>query len=329
MNTKLFSIYIFVLVFLHAHLTGAGGMTMEQVAESYCNAVLTYFSCASDKTVLTDIRLLLIDNQTTNQVRKYFTKHFFNLQKESLVACSFGGAQQPIAVYNYSGSQQPQQPIAVHDYGGRPSTDTGAGVVVHQPMSSLNDKCSCCGNKWSKLNLVQLSCGHYLCNTCKIAKLQCSVCLSNKLTQTPQTAAQGIKYQQPPGNQQTNKHISASPSSSQMSASLGEDCVICLDTIVNPMRLSCNHVFCKGCIEEHLKHQRKCPTCGKLFGIQKGNQPDGKMESKEIKTSLPGYPGCGAIVITYTIHNGIQQVNKIIYYVFQNYQFNIRFYYFH
>ena len=219
-------------------------MTMEQVAESYCNAVLTYLSCASDKTVLTDIRLLLIDNQTTNQVRKYFTTHFFNQQKESLVASSYGGAQQPIAVYNYSGSQQPQQPIAacnhegsqhpqqpiaVHSYGGRPSTDADAGVVI---------------------------------------------------------------------------------------------CVICLDTVVNPKRLSCNHVFCKGCIEEQFKHQRKCPICGKLFGIQRGNQPDGKMESKEIKTDLPGYRGCGTIVITYTIYSGIQQVNRIMHYVFQNYQFN-------
>ena len=133
----------------------------------------------------------------------------------------------------------------------------------------------------------------------------------NKPIQITSTTGQEIQRQQQAYyNQQTTKQASAS-SLSEITVARGEDCVICLDTIIQPMQLDCKHVYYKSCIEEHLKHQPKCPTCGKLFGTPKGNQPEGKMESKEIKSDLPGYRGYGTIVVTYNIHSGIQQVKRI------------------
>ena len=204
-----------------------------------------------------------------------------------------------------------QQLIASNNYGDRRSSNAGTYLVVNNPMGSLNDTCCHCGKYW-QLYLVQLPCRHYMCKMCQLAKRLCLTCMADKSAQILPAASQRVQWQQASNNQPSNKQMSTSPISAHMPATYGEDCVICLDTIVHPMWLDCNHVFCKGCIEEHLKYQQNCPTCGNFLGIQKGNQPDGKMECKEIKIDLPGYPGCGTIVITYVIHSGIQQVSRIM-----------------
>lgn len=88
------------------------------------------------------------------------------------------------------------------------------------------------------------------------------------------------------------------------------DCCICMDTIKDAKRLDCGHTFCRGCIERAFLHQPKCPSCGKIFGLLKGNQPDGTMTvRKNHSLELSGYRGDGTIVITYDIPAGIQSVS--------------------
>ncbi|KAJ1453624.1 hypothetical protein M885DRAFT_618825 [Pelagophyceae sp. CCMP2097] len=41
-----------------------------------------------------------------------------------------------------------------------------------------------------------------------------------------------------------------------------EDCAVCLRTIVDPIRLRCNHVFCTKCLSRCAEYQMdQCPTC--------------------------------------------------------------------
>lgn len=41
-----------------------------------------------------------------------------------------------------------------------------------------------------------------------------------------------------------------------------DTCAICLDTIQDPMKLSCRHVFCKDCISNSiLRTSINCPCC--------------------------------------------------------------------
>lgn len=88
------------------------------------------------------------------------------------------------------------------------------------------------------------------------------------------------------------------------------DCCICMDTIRDAKRLDCGHTFCRGCIDRAFLHQPKCPSCGQIFGLLKGNQPDGTMTiRKERSLELSGYRGDGAIVIAYDIPDGIQSVS--------------------
>ena len=95
-------------------------------------------------------------------------------------------------------------------------------------------------------------------------------------------------------------------------------CLICMDEVVDAKRLLCNHVFCTLCIDQSFAlYQPKCPSCGKMYGILKGNQPDGQMIHKKIKSKLPGYETVGTIEIQYLFNNGIQEVGvlRIMYYM--------------
>eukprot|EP00761_Pharyngomonas_kirbyi_P000371 gb/GECH01000371.1/.p1 GENE.gb/GECH01000371.1/~~gb/GECH01000371.1/.p1 ORF type:complete len:446 (+),score=85.80 gb/GECH01000371.1/:1-1338(+) len=39
------------------------------------------------------------------------------------------------------------------------------------------------------------------------------------------------------------------------------ECTICTQVFNNPVILSCGHTFCRGCIEDWLRHERSCPNC--------------------------------------------------------------------
>jgi len=93
-----------------------------------------------------------------------------------------------------------------------------------------------------------------------------------------------------------------------------EDCVICLDQITDSKKLDCGHEFCANCINDYFeKGQPKCPSCGKLFGMLKGNQPPGTFSSRQYPwPKLPGNESHGVIEITYNIPDGVQTVSNLI-----------------
>jgi len=91
---------------------------------------------------------------------------------------------------------------------------------------------------------------------------------------------------------------------------LVEDCVICMCPMTYPHRLPCGHSFCEDCIRQSFdKCGEKCPSCGRLYGVQRGNQPHGTMQHyTDVGQQLAGYHGYGTIVITYNIPDGVQSV---------------------
>ena len=96
-------------------------------------------------------------------------------------------------------------------------------------------------------------------------------------------------------------------------AAADEDCVICMCPMTRPKKLACGHSFCSDCIDESFKKcQPKCPSCGRLFGVMRGNQPPGSMTVQSVPDSLPGFQRCGMLVIMYNIPNGIQDVSHTV-----------------
>ncbi|NWT78218.1 DTX3L ligase, partial [Lanius ludovicianus] len=86
-----------------------------------------------------------------------------------------------------------------------------------------------------------------------------------------------------------------------------EICVICRDRIKNKETLEkCKHAFCKSCIDLAMSHKQACPVCNTVCGVLRGNQPEGKMSTTTVPSSLPGYPDCGTIQIEYFMEGGIQ-----------------------
>ncbi|XP_034371293.1 E3 ubiquitin-protein ligase DTX3L [Arvicanthis niloticus] len=86
-----------------------------------------------------------------------------------------------------------------------------------------------------------------------------------------------------------------------------DNCVICMDTISDKYVLDkCKHEFCASCISKAMSIKPVCPVCLTSYGVQKGNQPEGTMTHAIQKESLPGYEGCGTIVIHYIMSAGTQ-----------------------
>lgn len=90
-----------------------------------------------------------------------------------------------------------------------------------------------------------------------------------------------------------------------------ESCPICLENIdaAKKTSLACKHSFCADCLRRAFEHKPVCPTCGKVYGVLRGTQPEGgKMAVSRSHSSLPGHEQHGTIVIDYSIPSGIQQV---------------------
>ncbi|XP_051769496.1 E3 ubiquitin-protein ligase DTX3L isoform X4 [Ctenopharyngodon idella] len=86
-----------------------------------------------------------------------------------------------------------------------------------------------------------------------------------------------------------------------------ETCAICMDSFTDKKKLKCGHEFCRDCIRMSVESLGSiCPVCKEVFGILEGNQPNGTMNVTTSRMSLPGYPDCGTIEITYDIPSGIQ-----------------------
>ncbi|NWI66180.1 DTX3L ligase, partial [Todus mexicanus] len=89
-----------------------------------------------------------------------------------------------------------------------------------------------------------------------------------------------------------------------------DQCPICLDKINDKVILTkCKHEFCKSCIDQATTYREACPVCNTFYGVVKGDQPEGRMSTRTQSTSLPGYPSCGTIIITYNMYGGIQTSN--------------------
>jgi len=50
----------------------------------------------------------------------------------------------------------------------------------------------------------------------------------------------------------------------------------------------------------------QCPTCKSIYGVKRGDCPDGTMSYRAISNRLPGYEDCGAIEIVYHFTSGYQ-----------------------
>ncbi len=90
-----------------------------------------------------------------------------------------------------------------------------------------------------------------------------------------------------------------------------DTCTICQDGFTNKQVLEkCQHAFCKECIQSWFTQKKTCPVCGEVYGIITGSQPPGTMTHYvQYTSSLPGYPGCGVITITYNLPGGTQGVS--------------------
>lgn len=90
-----------------------------------------------------------------------------------------------------------------------------------------------------------------------------------------------------------------------------DSCPICMEPIVTTEKetLQCKHSFCRNCLKKAFDYKPVCPTCGKLYGILTGTQPDGgRMNVTTNSSSLPGYEKHGTIIIDYHIPSCIQKV---------------------
>jgi len=93
-------------------------------------------------------------------------------------------------------------------------------------------------------------------------------------------------------------------------------CSICCDPLSNEDSVSltiCGHNFHSSCIQQLISHQAgqqylQCPLCQTIHGVKTGNQPaNGKMMFRKHNAQVPGYPGCGMIVIRYIMEPGVQE----------------------
>lgn len=203
--------------------------------------------------------------------------------------------------------------------------------------SSTSDvKCCVCFQQ-KRILRKHRSCSHKCCDLC--ASKKCNQC-----TQTPQSfgSESGTKAKDLKSNLENSKPKSESlvdrtdkgednePRRSRRSTSVDlsslkmesivkkgstatidddDKCAICMDKIDNPKKLDCGHSFCEDCIKSAFKYQKKCPSCGKIFGTLTGNQPDGTMLITESFSDVSGFRGCGSYVISYDFSSGIQSEN--------------------
>ncbi|NXI38402.1 DTX3L ligase, partial [Galbula dea] len=130
--------------------------------------------------------------------------------------------------------------------------------------------------------------------------------LSSNLSYQEATGASEKKY----NSRQKNNLSSEEQAKAKKEEEEKDVCPICLEIIKNKEILEkCNHAFCKSCIKQAMTYKQSCPVCMTVYGLMKGDQPEGTMSTYRRSTSLPGYPSCGTIVITYDMHSGVQTSN--------------------
>lgn len=93
-----------------------------------------------------------------------------------------------------------------------------------------------------------------------------------------------------------------------------EHCPVCYEEIKEATRHklpTCSHSLCSTCFPKVASLSSLCPMCRRPFCVVRGNQPDAAEMSSEVEDAiqLPGYEGCGTIIIYYTVQSGIQTVS--------------------
>ncbi|NXI95016.1 DTX3L ligase, partial [Psophia crepitans] len=128
--------------------------------------------------------------------------------------------------------------------------------------------------------------------------------LSSDLSHQEATGKSEKKYN---GKQKNNL---SSEGQSKAKTEDDNDCPICMEKISDKKILTkCNHAFCRSCIDEAMTYKQTCPICNTVYGVMKGDQPEGTMSARRLSSFLPGYPSCGTIEITYSMRSGIQTSN--------------------
>ncbi|XP_071145470.1 putative leucine-rich repeat-containing protein DDB_G0290503 [Mytilus edulis] len=109
-----------------------------------------------------------------------------------------------------------------------------------------------------------------------------------------------------PFSKSTNVRAAQLRVRTRMDSRNSEVCSICWNTMMQPKKLQCGHLFCSACIDHHFKNEPTCPQCGGIQGSQTGIQPQGRMETNIKSSSLCGFPDTDTIEIVYVIPSGIQ-----------------------
>ncbi|XP_010157312.1 PREDICTED: E3 ubiquitin-protein ligase DTX3L, partial [Eurypyga helias] len=129
---------------------------------------------------------------------------------------------------------------------------------------------------------------------------------SSELSYQAATRTSEKKY----NGRQKNSLSSEGQSKAKMEEDKRDVCPICMERIGNKEILKkCKHAFCKSCIEKAMTYKQTCPVCNAVYGPMEGDQPEGTMTTRTIRSALPGHAGCGTIEITYRMHGGIQTSN--------------------
>jgi len=102
-----------------------------------------------------------------------------------------------------------------------------------------------------------------------------------------------------------------------------QDCCICCDSLkeasgyggpdehVVIKLYKCSHMFHLDCVSAMYNSGTRdgglqCPTCKAIYGVKRGDCPDGTMTYQALRHAIPGFEGFGAIQIMYHIAAGFQ-----------------------
>ncbi|KAJ8566472.1 hypothetical protein ON010_g6649 [Phytophthora cinnamomi] len=64
------------------------------------------------------------------------------------------------------------------------------------------------------------------------------------------------------------------------------DCSICYETMRQPVKLACSHMFCEECVTEWFDHERSCPLCRASVGSGPSEDENVKPQFLDGRTSL-------------------------------------------
>jgi len=75
---------------------------------------------------------------------------------------------------------------------------------------------------------------------------------------------------------------------------VGDECILCLEPIINMVEISCGHAFCAKCMSEYWRNRTGaallCPICRRVFTcIFKNYENDSQQPPNEVNSSIDEY----------------------------------------